>query len=241
MSDKVEIITKNNDNIKVQRVKNYDAKDLPSKKPKQTKTASKNSASSKENIAKTGVNKPEEKPKEPVKQENNPVETKASGTKTTPNGQTATLMGKNATNMSKFLICMTYIFGAFSVLYFLSSWWYFLGMVGVVFPLVILIMSKTPSVKQASGRVFFVNLATTILSAIFWVIYLTTFRYGIGFVNSLFRALQMISAFVGVALVMYYFLDFLTAGKTSLPWLAKITQKAERKAEDFKQSKAKAK
>ena len=223
------------DKIQVQRVKNYDAKDIPEPKRKQNSN-SKEKKQTHMNIAEN-KNKINKTKREDKSNENNNVE----NTKKTPNGQSVTLLGENGTATTKVLICLTYIIGATSVLYFLSSWWYFLGLIGLTLPLVIFFLAKQPALKQASGRVFFINLCATIVSALFWILYMTTRHYGIGFMSSLFRALQMTAAFVGTALIVYYFLVFVTNGKTSMPWLSKLTRKAENKVESIKESKVKIK
>ena len=241
MAQQSEIKNKSSSGLKVQKVKNFDAKDLPKSGPKTSKTTVTKT------VERQQPAKAQSKPIQETKEQSFAKQVKTSPvavdqpkqTKTTPNGQTVTLMGKQGSGVQKFLIATTYVVGLMSVLYFLSSWWYLLGLIGLVFPLAIFLMAKQPAVKQASGRVFFVNLCATRISALFWVLYLTTRRYGIGFLSSMFRALQMIGAFAGAALVVYYLLDFATAGKTSMPWLAKMTQKAEKRVGSMKKAKVK--
>lgn len=187
--------------IKVRKVKNYDAKDII--------TDNKSS----KNVKKAEKHKKEQNPVNAEKQSIAKTETKNSkGTDT---------------KWTKVLIGTVYIFGMFSILYLLSSWWYFLGLIGLAVPILVYFLAKQESVKKASGKVFFVNLCATIVSALFWVLYLTTRHYGIGFMSSIFRALQIAGAVAGLFMVGYYMLEYFTNGKTSVPWLSKMTHKAE--------------
>ena len=124
---------------------------------------------------------------------------------------------------------VTYFFGLTSVLYFLGSAWYFVGMVSLVVSLLVFLISKTKTVKEESGKVFFVSLCGTIISALFWVLYLTTRRYGIGFLSTLFRALQMTGAFLAAALILYYAIEYATHGKVRINWISNFTEKTQEK------------
>ena len=127
------------------------------------------------------------------------------------------------------LIVLTYIVGACSVLYFLSSAWLFLGAISMVFSLAIFLLAKQKLTKQESGKVFFVSLCATIVSVLFWVLFLTTRRYGIGFLSSLFRAIQIAGAIVSAMLIVYYFLEYVSKGKIRINWISNITEKTEAK------------
>jgi len=136
---------------------------------------------------------------------------------------------KKTTVWTKVLVGITYFFGLTSLLYFLSSAWIFLGTISLAFSLTIFLLAKHPTTKESSGKVFFVSLCGTIISMLFWVLYLTTRRYGIGFLSSLFRAIQIASAVVSALLILYYFVEFVSGGKFKINWLNNITEKAEQK------------
>lgn len=143
--------------------------------------------------------------------------------------QASTKTTSNPTFWTKFLVVLTYIMGLSSVLFFLSSAWLFLGTISLVFSLAIFLLAKQKLTKLESGKVFFVSLCAAVVSVLFWVLFLTTRRYGIGFLSSLFRAIQIAGAFVSAALILYYFLEYVSGGKIRIKWISNITEKTEAK------------
>lgn len=219
---------------RVQKVKNYDAAEIPDKgnTPHLHSSASgfdTKSAHRKEVGEFAGI-----------KQQN--VEKDQKNIKDQPTGKTQPkrksrhnqIASGKQTVWQKIVCYVTYFFGITSVLYFLANAWYFLGMASIAVSLLVFLLSKTKSVKEESGKVFFVTLCGTVVSALFWVLYLTTRRYGIGFLSTLFRALQMAGAFLSAALVAYYYVEYVTHGKVKIAWLSSITEKTQEKLSHIK-------
>lgn len=209
--------TKSTPAQRVQKVHSYDASDI--------KTADSNIKKQKSSSASKSTHK--STTSKPTQQKSNQSQPQQ--------GQTSTsVLSQKVGGWTKFLICITYIMGLFTIMFFLPSWWYFMGFVGLAFSLTIYLLAKKQQTKEASGKVFFVSLCGAIISTLFWVLYLTTRRFGIGFLSTLFRALQIAGAVIATLLVGYYFLEYITGGKTQIKWLNNITEKTQNKLQGQK-------
>ena len=189
----------------VQRVKNYDADAIENVDVK-PKKLSRNASGKLQNSQRNGATKNSEKQMQKSAKSDN-----------------------KTTVWTKVVIGICYVFGITSVMFILGSAWMFLGTTAVGFSFVIFLLSKKHQTKKESGKVFFVSLCGMVVSVLFWILFLTTRRYGIGFLSSLFRALQIAGGVLSALLILYYFVEYVSKGKFRIGWIETITEKTEQK------------